>query len=72
MNATISKTCNEPAQEAASGEADVDPDNCMNRSVCFYVCAYVCDKLLSVQNTNHACVLSSITEANKKKKDKSV
>ena len=63
MNATISKTCNEPAQEAASGETSVDPDSC--RSACIYVPAYVCDKLLRVQNTNCACVLSAITEVNK-------
>ena len=42
MNATISKTCNEPAQEAASGETGVDPDSCMNMSACIYVRAYVC------------------------------
>ena len=71
MDATISKTSNEPAQEAASRETGVYPDSCMNRSACFYVCAYVCDKLLRVQNTNRVCVLSAITEANKKK-EKSV
>ena len=41
-------TCNEPAQEAASGETGVDPDSSMNRSACIYVRAYVCDKLLRV------------------------
>ena len=70
MNATISKTCNEPAQEAARGETSVDPDNGMNRSACINVHAYVCDKLLRVQNTNRACVLFSITEVNEKKKKK--
>ena len=69
MNATISKSCNEPAQEAASGETGVDPDNCMNRSACIYVCAYVYDKLLRVQNMNRACVISAITEVNKKEEE---
>ena len=67
VNATISKTCNEPAQEAASGETGVDPDSCMNRSAYIYVRAYVCDKLLRVQNTNRACMLSAINKINKKK-----
>ena len=65
MNATISKTCNEPAQEAANGETGVDPDSSMNRSACIYVRAYMCDKLLRVQNMNHACMLSATTEVNK-------
>ena len=64
------KTCNEPAQEAASGETGVNPDSCMNRSACIYVRAYVCDKLLRVQNTNRACVLSAITELNKKRRNR--
>ena len=67
MNATISKTCNEPALEAASGETGVDPDSCMNRSACIYVRAYVYDKLLRVQNTNRACMLSAFIEAKKEK-----
>ena len=50
------KTCNDPAQEAASGETGADLDICMNRSACIYVRAYAFDKLLIVQNTNRACV----------------
>ena len=70
MNATISKTCNEPARGAASGETGVDSNCCMNNSACTYVRAYVCDKLLRVQNMNRACVLSAITEVNKKKRNR--
>ena len=66
MNATISKACNEPAQDAASGETGVDPDSCMNRSACIYVRAYVCVKLLRMQNMNRAGVLSAITDVDKK------
>ena len=62
MNATISKTSNEPTQEAASGETSVDPGSCMNSATCIYVRAYVCDKLLRVKNTNRACVLPANTE----------
>ena len=51
-------------------ETGVDPDSCMNRSACIYVRAYVCDKLLRVQNTNCACVISAITDVNKKRKKK--
>ena len=52
--------------DAASGETGVNPDSCMNRSACIYIRAYVCDKLLRMQNTNSACVLSATTEVNKK------